>query len=172
MNGQLRLEWKLAVRESDLDSTAKLVAFALETWMNRETGYAYPARDTIAAAASLSTRATEKALTRLEAGGFLTVQRSKGRTVNHYWAAFPNSEPDSPLLKDNSEPRSPSTANHDHATANVTPANSEPRSPELVINPSLNPSTEPVNGNGHGHEEENDLYDLSDRLLSLREMHA
>ena len=54
MNGQLR--WKLAIRDSTLDATAKHVALTLDTWMDAH-GHCFPERPTIARGASLSVRA-------------------------------------------------------------------------------------------------------------------
>jgi hypothetical protein len=44
--------WRDAVRDSDLDRTAKLVAFMLSTWIAGR-GLAYPSKATLAKGASL-----------------------------------------------------------------------------------------------------------------------
>jgi hypothetical protein len=62
--------WRDAVRDSDLDSTAKLVAFVLSTYMNAS-GLARPGRLRIAAGCSLDVRAIDRARKRLRDAGFL-----------------------------------------------------------------------------------------------------
>jgi hypothetical protein len=74
--------WRDAVRDSGLDSTAKLVAFCLSTYFDvsgRTYGGRYsPSRTTLARGCSLSDRAVDAALVRIEASGFLTVERTTG----------------------------------------------------------------------------------------------
>jgi hypothetical protein len=81
--------WRDAVRDSELDATAKLVAFVLSTYMNGR-GCARPSKETLAAGASLSSgrRAVDHAVDRLEGAGFLEVERSRGRTANRYQATL------------------------------------------------------------------------------------
>jgi hypothetical protein len=82
--------WRDAIRDSNLDGTAKLVGFVISTWWDRNGNGAYPSKPTIAAAASLrSPRAVDEAVHRLEAAGFLDVSRSKGRSSNRYSATLP-----------------------------------------------------------------------------------
>jgi hypothetical protein len=64
-----RLVWCHALRESGLDAKAKLVGFALSTYMDGG-GLAWPSRTTIAAASSLSVRSVDQALSSLKASGF------------------------------------------------------------------------------------------------------
>jgi hypothetical protein len=111
--------WRDALRDSDLDVTAKAVGFVMSTYLPN----VFPSRATIAAGASLSVRAVDKALKRLEAGGFITTRRTRGRNVNSYLLTIPNGERGS-LLPD-SQRRTKSTP-----TANRTTSNGEPRSPE------------------------------------------
>jgi hypothetical protein len=73
------------VRDSDLPSTAKLVAFVLSTYMDRN-GHAWPSKETIAAGASLSRRAVDPAIDRLEGTGLIQVERSRSRRGNRYRA--------------------------------------------------------------------------------------
>jgi hypothetical protein len=79
--------WRDAVRDSELDSVAKCVAHTLSTWLNGH-GTAYPSRETIAKGASLSVRSVERAIVRLEAAGFLEVERSRGRSSHRYAIAM------------------------------------------------------------------------------------
>jgi hypothetical protein len=54
-------------------------------------GECWPAKETIRAGASLaSVRATDQAVNRIEAAGFLIVGRTKGRSSNHYTAVTPH----------------------------------------------------------------------------------
>jgi hypothetical protein len=86
----LLVTWRNAVRDSALDSTAKLTAYTLSTYMSRD-GLAWPAKTTLADKASLSVRAVDGAITRLERGGFLLVERSGYRRGgNRYRATLPN----------------------------------------------------------------------------------
>jgi hypothetical protein len=79
--------WRIAVRESDLDTTAKAVAYTLSTYMNgRERS---PPKRRFAAGASVSKRAADRAVERLQLAGFLLVAKTKGRTSNRYAAALP-----------------------------------------------------------------------------------
>jgi hypothetical protein len=87
-----RLEWRIAVRDSSLDATAKHVALTIDTWMNRR-GIAWPSRGSLAAGTGRSTKTVDRALARLELAGFLVVARSTGRRSNLYCAAIPNSAP-------------------------------------------------------------------------------
>ena len=69
--------WRDAVRDSELSSTAKTVAWCLATYLNGE-GTAFPSRHTLARGCSLSDRTVDAALVRLEAAGFLDVRRTAG----------------------------------------------------------------------------------------------
>jgi hypothetical protein len=86
--------WRNAVRDSDLDRTAKLVALVLSTYMDH-TGAAWPAKTTIARGASLGrvgqkgNTAVDSAIDRLEAAGLLVVDRRRGRRGFLYGAAIP-----------------------------------------------------------------------------------
>jgi DNA-binding PadR family transcriptional regulator len=84
--------WRDALCEDEckLDSTAKLVALVLSTFM-RGRGYARPGRERLGKGASLSVRSVERALRRLEAGGWLEVDWSDGgrRWTNAYQALLP-----------------------------------------------------------------------------------
>jgi hypothetical protein len=82
--------WRDALRDSDLDPTAKLVGFVISTWWDRNGNGAFPSKPTITAAAGLrSPRAVDQAVHRLEQAGFLDVSRSRGRSSNRYSATLP-----------------------------------------------------------------------------------
>jgi hypothetical protein len=87
-----QLRWRIAVCESSLDATARLVALVLDTFMNG-TGFAWPSRVSVADRAGLDVRTVDKAIARLERAGLLVVHRSRGRNANRYHAALPNSVP-------------------------------------------------------------------------------
>jgi hypothetical protein len=122
MSKSLPAIWRDAIRDSALDRTAKLVAFVLATFMNRQ-GHCYPSQDTIAAGGSLTDRAVHLATSRLERSGFLTVERSKGRSSHSYLAALPATA--NPLRRSEW-----STANGTHSNSERHAPNSERRSPE------------------------------------------
>ena len=80
--------WRDAVRDSELDRTAKLVAHTLSTYLNGN-GHGFPSQRTLAAGASLSDRAIYKATVSLERAGFLEVEWSRGRSSHRYVATLP-----------------------------------------------------------------------------------
>jgi hypothetical protein len=86
-------EWRDALRDSELDSTAKLLGFVLSTWWDRNGRGAFPSKPTMAAASGLSKRAVDGAVNRLETAGFIDVSRSRGRTSNRYSATLPTVQP-------------------------------------------------------------------------------
>jgi hypothetical protein len=65
--------WRDAICESELRSTTKLVALVLTRYMSAS-GYAFPGRATIATSASLTVRAVDSAIEKLELAGFLAVE--------------------------------------------------------------------------------------------------
>jgi hypothetical protein len=81
--------WRDSIRDSDLKATTKLVAHTLATFMNG-TGFAFPARATLARGASLGSglRSVDVALTELESTGFLEIDRSPGRRSHRYQAVL------------------------------------------------------------------------------------
>lgn len=94
----LLAKWRDALRDSDLDTTAKAVGFVIATYWNGRGLSAFPAKTTIAAGASLlSTRTADAAVLRLEHAGFLTVSRSRGRSSNRYIATIPTPHGDAGL---------------------------------------------------------------------------
>ena len=86
----LLAKWRDALRDSELDTTAKAVGYVIATYWNGRGLHAFPAKLTIAAGASLrSVRAVDRAVLRLEQAGFLEVERSHGRSSNTYAATLP-----------------------------------------------------------------------------------
>jgi hypothetical protein len=116
--------WRDAIRDSDLDRTAKLVAYTLSTYMSAA-GKAWPSRATLALGASISDRAVDGAIGRLVGAGFLLVNRSDGGRshTNKYVALI--SETANALRHSEWE-----TANGMQETANGTTRNGERPSPE------------------------------------------
>lgn len=84
-----RLAWRVAVRDSTLDATAKHVALTLDIYMNRH-GIAWPSRSSLAAGCSCSVKTVARAVARLERAGFLEVRRGHGRRSNLYSAVIPS----------------------------------------------------------------------------------
>ena len=82
--------WRDALRDSALDSTAKLVGFVISTFWDAKGEGAFPSRKVIAAGASLNREATiTAAIGRLRDAGFLMISQSLGRSSNGYTAAIP-----------------------------------------------------------------------------------
>lgn len=81
--------WRDAVRDSGLDSTAKLVAYTLSTYMSGGFPSAYPAVGTLAARCGLVDRTVQKAVRRIESAGYLVVSWSHGKSTNTYFAIVP-----------------------------------------------------------------------------------
>jgi Helix-turn-helix domain len=73
-----RTRWVAAVRDSDLPSTAKLVAWALGSFMNAE-GECYPKRETIARAAGLHPTTVKRTLSELARRGWVSRCQGGGR---------------------------------------------------------------------------------------------
>jgi Helix-turn-helix domain len=57
----LRTQWQVAIGESDLPATTRLVAWALSTWMNSE-GFCWPQQSEIARRAGVTDRTVRQAL--------------------------------------------------------------------------------------------------------------
>jgi len=82
--------WRQAIRDSDLDGTAKHVAHVISTYMNGA-GDTFVGKETIARGASLkSVRAVDRAVHRIENAKFISVLRTNGGRPNHYLAQTPN----------------------------------------------------------------------------------
>lgn len=103
----MNLAWRKAVRDSRLDTTAKTVAFVLDSYADRN-GLCWPSRRTIARGAGLggrdvktdpnaNLRPVDEALRRLRSAGFLTVAKGGGgRTSNTYRLTIPEAARDAP----------------------------------------------------------------------------
>jgi hypothetical protein len=91
----LLAKWRDALRDSELDMTAKACGYVIATYWNGRGLSAFPAKTTIAAGAGLrSVRAADEAVLRLERAGFIDVSRSKGRSSNRYAATLPTPRDD------------------------------------------------------------------------------
>jgi hypothetical protein len=129
--------WRDTVRDSDLDKTAKLVAFVLSTYIDSD-GRAFPSQDTLAAGASLSDRAVAMATERLERAGFLIIERSRGLRSHRYIVALPTT-PNDVRRSERANPEGASPFSNDqprtgrHSTPNLTTQNPEGASPESVL---------------------------------------
>jgi DNA-binding transcriptional MocR family regulator len=86
-----RLAWRVAVRDSSLDATAKHVALTLDIYMNRH-GIAWPSRSSLAAGCSCSVKTVARAVARLERAGFVEVKRGHGRRSNLYLGVIPRGD--------------------------------------------------------------------------------
>lgn len=90
-----RWDWIRALRESELDPTARLVAFALSFHMDADGTQAYPGPTLLAAESGLSLRSVKAKLAELEASGWIEcVERGRsttatGRKANKYRASVP-----------------------------------------------------------------------------------
>jgi hypothetical protein len=88
------IQWRDALRDSELDRTAKLVGHTLSTYMNGQ-GFAHPSKTTLARGASLGrpqqkgNTAVDGAIDRLEQAGFLSIERGRTRQGFKYSAVFP-----------------------------------------------------------------------------------
>jgi hypothetical protein len=108
-------EWRDAVRDSGLDSSTKLVGHTLSTYMDR-TGYAYPAKTTLAKKASLSVRTVDGAIDKLEMSLLLRVSRPKNRRAGFtYRAVLPNRQPLPDEMALQPATNSSSSGNQQHA---------------------------------------------------------
>jgi hypothetical protein len=87
--------WRDALRDSGLGSTPKLVGLVLSTYLNGN-GYGFPSRRTLAKGASLGVglRSVDAAIGELERGGFLSVERSRGRSSHRYCITLPSTAHD------------------------------------------------------------------------------
>jgi hypothetical protein len=100
--GQKSVEgvWRDTLRDHDAwrnpnHATVALMAvgFTLSTYSRR--GRAFPGRATIAKGAKVSVRTTDRSLSRLEAEGFLIIERTLGgkRQTNTYYLTIPDAAP-------------------------------------------------------------------------------
>jgi hypothetical protein len=132
-----QLDWRIAVRESDLKKAAKLVALVLDTYMDGS-GVAWPSRETIAHAASLSVDIVDRALSEIERAGLLTIERSRGRLSNGYQATIPN-RPVVAAVEGGAE--RPTAASTGVNSRKSTPPTAAPVRPEAVKKPPRKPKS-------------------------------
>jgi hypothetical protein len=97
-----RWDWIVAVRESELDPTARLVAFALSFHMDADGTKAYPGPTLLSRESGLSLRSVKAKLGELERVGWLKcVERGRstpgGRLANRYRATIPTRAGDAPV---------------------------------------------------------------------------
>ena len=71
-------EWRWAIRDAPIDTTAKTVAWALDSRMNGS-GECWPSKAQLAADTGLSKRTVDQAIHRLELAGLVAVHRGGGR---------------------------------------------------------------------------------------------
>ena len=79
--------WRDAIGDSELDSTAKLVAYALSTFMDRR-GVCWPGRAALAQRTSSGLTTVDRAVARLEKQRWLAVERARGRGRTNTYAAL------------------------------------------------------------------------------------
>ena len=81
------IEWRTALRSSDLSWKAKLVGFVLSTHMDAQGGSCFPAIPTIAREASISERSVQTGLRELERAGVVVTERRGGRRLGGGYAS-------------------------------------------------------------------------------------
>jgi hypothetical protein len=141
----LSAAWRDCIRDSDLDQTAKTIALVLSTYMNGN-GQAFPSKETLAHGASVSKRAADTAVSRLEDRGFLTVKRTLGRQSNRYQAALPTVQAATGLTVQADAPLETfNHANENSNHANQTPSTLQVAAPESIE--SFIKKAEGTNGN-------------------------
>lgn len=113
-------EWRDAIRDSDLDVTAKAAAWALSTYFTGDgrTGHdrqhPAPSKATLARGISVCKRTLDAAIHRVEIAGYLFVGQSSGRRTNHYEARIPDGDNESRAL-----PRLADSSRTNHANSNA-----------------------------------------------------
>jgi DNA-binding transcriptional regulator YhcF (GntR family) len=87
------------IRDAPLDSTAKAVAWALDSRMNGH-GECWPSKAQLAGDTGYSARTVDQAVNRLELAGYVTVKRGNGRGhPNHYRLRNPAANDKKPRRK-------------------------------------------------------------------------
>jgi hypothetical protein len=90
--------WRKAIVESDLNATTKLVAHTLAFHMDYETGITFVGKQRLAEGAGLkSPRSVDLAINTLQGRGYLTIERKRGGSPNHYLATVPDPAGDAGL---------------------------------------------------------------------------
>lgn len=89
------ISWRASLAESGLTPSARLVGFALSTYLNERTSTAYPGGSTLAGDTGLSLRTVRRAIKEMVAHGYLTIIEQGGikgaqRVSNTYLASIPN----------------------------------------------------------------------------------
>jgi hypothetical protein len=135
MSRPLVVRWREALRDSDLDRTAKLVGYILSTFMDKD-GLAWPGKETIAAGAGVHPRTADKAIKRIELFGLLGVQHSPGFRTNQYFALLQNPGAEAGVYPGAGDQRTP-------ARGTKNPGASAPRTRELTRNLEQEPSPPP-----------------------------
>jgi hypothetical protein len=79
MNRPFLIEWRTALRNSDLTWKAKLVGFVLSTHMDSDGGSCFPAVPTVGREASMSERSVQAGLRELERAGLVVTGQRGGR---------------------------------------------------------------------------------------------
>jgi hypothetical protein len=110
------IRWRDAIRDSDLDGTAKLVAFVLSTYMDAS-GETFVSKARLGCGASVTDRSVYDALKRIELAGLVEIVHSRGRTSNRYLARLPNHEAIGSRFKDANHEANDATENSNRETA-------------------------------------------------------
>ena len=84
MDNKVYWTWEQAMRDSDLESSTKLVLFVLNSYMNPEQPYCFPSIETIAKASSFSERSVVRHLDKAVNSQFIV--KSKRRKDGQDWA--------------------------------------------------------------------------------------
>jgi hypothetical protein len=127
------LVWRKALAASELDTTAKAVGFVLGNHFNKDS-CAWPAKQTLARGASVSKRAADGAVLRLEEAGFITVRRSSGRSSNRYYATLPTVQVAAPsTVQVNASLNGANRAAHDSQPCSREHSTVQVAAPEVVI---------------------------------------
>lgn len=90
-----RYSWWRALRSAPVSPTARHVALALSTYMDRDGGECFPAMSTLAKDTARSRRTVARAVSELDESGYLRVTSGGGRlpsgsyAPNHYQACMP-----------------------------------------------------------------------------------
>jgi hypothetical protein len=127
------LVWRKALAASELDTTAKAVGFVLANHFNKDS-CAWPAKQTLARGASVSKRAADGAVLRLEEAGFISVRRSRGHSSNRYYATLPTVQADAPLtMQVTASLNGANRAAHDSQPCSREHSTVQVAAPEVVI---------------------------------------
>lgn len=89
---KLPVNWLELIWTSDLESSSKYICAYLRTYMNAKNAMAWPSMARITKDTSLTKNTVIKHIKKIEAAGWLEVDRSKGghsQTTNHYKIAIP-----------------------------------------------------------------------------------